>query len=110
MSQSLLKADIKFDGLPLYVKDQLTCTIKEHKDKAVFYSSLSPVGPDGRYLNPEHARSIPLGAFCLICNKPTKYTIANVVEICDECDAYYVPPFKAEEYPVRWRMCKNCGG
>lgn len=91
-------------GLPLYIKEALTCHCPQ--PELVRYDSLFKV-TDG-IIEPTGHHHSPGGYYCIKCNKPHKTSIARAVEVCDECDKYYVPEFKREEYPIRWRICPEC--
>ena len=89
---------MEYARLPLYVKEKLTCHC--NVDYRTHVISLLKICGN----NPK----IPLAQYCDLCLKPRRFSVANVVEICEGCDKYYVPRPEASEWPVKHRVCSEC--
>ena len=92
-------AEQRYQALTMYAKG-LACDCDE--PNLVAYSALA----HGR-----NAREVlaPLGAFCLSCLKPTKYTLVHAIVECEGCELPYVPVPARESYPLpRVKLCPDC--
>lgn len=92
-------AEERYQALTMYAK-ALACDCDE--PNLVTYSALA----DGR----DHRKVMaPIGAFCLSCLKPTRYTLVHALVDCEGCEKPYVPVPAPESYPLpRVRLCPTC--
>lgn len=99
----------EFDGLPLYIKENLVCLCVEQGKRKTYEHTrrLTLLVPEYIDHYPGHVPSAwARGFFCTLCWKPTKRCVAHMVQTCDECEKYYVP----REWPVRYNICAKCEG
>lgn len=96
-------AERLFRRLPLYVKEQLTCQcFQQYNENLGPYQELVKWDGEKKLVNTGLS-------YCLTCLKPQRFSVRDVVQVCEECQKYYVP--RPEElWPPRWRVCQSCGG
>ena len=101
--------DALFNGLPQYIKDQICkCPNPDLKVLYKFWSASIEPSDANRSIQEKVSRRPPLGMYCLLCLRYTKYTISGAVRSCDGCDNYYLPRISSDTWPIKYFLCERC--
>jgi hypothetical protein len=81
--------------LPLYAKENFTCTCEQPYTGEEFYFNLDSVGVN------------KFGVICRNCNKPQRFFVADLVKECEGCERYYLPEWSREGFRAPF-LCSDC--